>query len=488
MNKQEKLLKVLWNKAMRISYLEHDFHNFFLYYFNKHIKFRKLAPYQKVWIKDWEQWFNLYIEWHREAAKTTIMWLAFEIWKIAYNKSDFICNLCYDKQKAKAFNKMIVMELLQNKLLREDFWLLFTLKKTDLEDDDIWERWITEFITTNYVKVKAFWMWEAIRWEVYNHKIKWNVRPDHLNVDDIDNIKNTKNKRIIEEDMDFLKSEVFGWMDNHKGQVIRLWNIIRKDWRNPRIKKEMKDNKKWKVHSNFIYWVAWTLEWQIQWERYVEKEKETGKSKYWPTISLEALKMKEWSWYKQNYIWLPIIKWEQIVKEEWIIYNSDLKEFDYYTIWIDPAFSLKTWSDAFWIVVTWFKQIKDTLYKKVVYCKKLENEKKDTLIAINIIKSLYYKYWVTRIFIENNNWGWTLWRLLVNEWLAVEIVNAVKDKVTRLKEREWELMRGQIYFSPDVSELVDELLDFTWEDWWEDNLVDAFVHSLNEAVAEFWMS
>jgi len=74
----------------------------------------------------------------------------------------------------------------------------------------------------------------------------------------------------------------------------------------------------------------------------------------------------------QNWLGIPLIVGQTIVKEEWIIYNTELTEFDYYVMGVDPAFSTKTNSDAFGIVITGYKKIKGDTYKKAVFCKKLE--------------------------------------------------------------------------------------------------------------------
>jgi hypothetical protein len=47
--------------------------------------------------------------------------LAFVVWNICFERTNFICNLCYDKKKARAFNKLIAIELLQNKKIINDF-------------------------------------------------------------------------------------------------------------------------------------------------------------------------------------------------------------------------------------------------------------------------------------------------------------------------------------------------------------------------------
>lgn len=485
MNKQELLLEILSKQNTRISYLRNDFYNFFIYYFGKHIKYPKLAPFHKEWCKSVQNWLNLYVEWHRESAKTTILGMAYEIFCICYEKKSFICNVCYDKDKAKSFNKLIAQELINNYLLINDFWILYSKKSSDYNDDDISERGINEFVTTNYVKVKAFWMWEAIRWEVFNSKIKWNVRPSLIFFDDIDNNKNTKNINLIKADMDFINWEVIGWIDKSDWQIVWLWNIIRKDWRNPRKKNEVKNNPKWKTFSNFIYWEAWNTNGVIQWERYVESKNEAVDNK----ISLEDVRKEEWSSFNQNWLWIPILKWQSVVKDEWIRFTSEDIKFDYIQIGVDPAFSLKTWSDAIGIVVTWFKKVWTVLYKYGIYCKKLEWEQKDEDIAEKIIESLYNKYSAVRVLVEKNNWWEIFWRLLQKKELAVDIVNASKDKLSRFKEHEWDLMRWQILFYKECIDLTDELLNFTGDEWWQDNLVDAFVHSLQEySQKEFYFS
>lgn len=486
MAKNNKLLKkILKNQGQRVIYLENDFLSFLIYYFHKHMKYPNLASCMKHWIGDakrfknqyWVRvpWKNIYIEWHRELWKTTIMGMAYELRLIYYKKVNFVCNLCYDKAKARALNKLVMTEMIKNKLLINDFWVLFSKSNKHYESDDIMEKGVNEFVTTTGIKIKAFGMGEAIRGEVYNNKDKGNVRPDFLLIDDIDNNKNTKNINIIKNDMDFLQTEVFGGMSKDKSQTVCLWNVIRKDGRNPRIKKLFKNNKRWGVYSNFIYWKAGKKKGDIHWDRFIENE---SKRKNALQISLEKMKEDEGSGFMQNWLWIPLLVWQTFVKEEWIIYNDELNKFDFILIGIDPAFSKKTGSDAFGIVVSGFKRIKGERYKKAIFCKKLKWEKKDTWVAINIIKSLYVKYKARRVIVEWNNGGEVFGWLLKNHKIAVDIIHATKDKVTRLKEHEGDLMRWFIYFSPDVSDLVDQLLAFTWEDWEEDDLVDAFVWSI----------
>ncbi|MDR3169844.1 MAG: hypothetical protein LBU27_09210 [Candidatus Peribacteria bacterium] len=106
---------------------------------------------------------NLYVEGHRDSAKTTILGIAYECRKICYSKANFLCNLCYDKTKAKAFNFIIANILVSNKRIIDDFGVLYVRGIKSRLEDFLIQSGINEFITTNGIKVKAFGMGEAIR-------------------------------------------------------------------------------------------------------------------------------------------------------------------------------------------------------------------------------------------------------------------------------------------------------------------------------------
>lgn len=73
--------------------------------------------------------------------------------------------------------------------------------------------------------------------------------------------------------------------------------------------------------------------------------------------------------------------------------------------------------------------------------------------------------------------------------MAVDIVSANKDKVTRLKEHELAIQNGEIFFVNGGTEgLISQLLDFTGEEGNRDDLVDAFVYSLRTEAFRFWFS
>lgn len=445
----------------------------------------------------------MYVEGQRESAKSTFLGLALECRKICYQKADFICNICYNKTKATAFNKILAAELSLNKKIIGDFWLLFSKRKAVYDKDEIIpETGVSEFVTSNFVKVKAFGMGESVRGEQFRHPKKGVRRPDHLMLDDIDNADNTKNTALIDKDMFFLQNEVFGGLV-HWAQIIYLGNVIRMDWRGVRIREQYKENPKRRQFSNFVYWPAGTRSGKIQRSRYVETIAEAQKLNQGVpvdegVIALEILRTDLKSGFNQNYLGIPEMGAQKFVKAEWImgqkITADQLPKFDFVQIWIDPAFSKRTTSDAIGIVVTGHQRItlQDGTTKSHKYVLKsiaLEGEDKNQKNFVAVTKRCYEEYWVSRIIIESNNWGQILWEQLKEQEMAVDIVSANKDKVTRLKEHELAIQNGEIFFVNGGTEgVISQLLDFTGEEGNEDDLVDAFVYSLRTEAFRFWFS
>lgn len=61
--------------------------------------------------------------------------------------------------------------------------------------------------------------------------------------------------------------------------------------------------------------------------------------------------------------------------------------------------------------------------------------------------------------------------------MAVKIVTAVKDKVTRLREHEGAFDQGLVYFLPGTEEGVEQLIKFPHAS--HDDRVDSMVYSFN---------
>jgi phage terminase large subunit-like protein len=174
-------------------------------------------------------------------------------------------------------------------------------------------------------------------------------------------------------------------------------------------------------------------------------------------IALEVLKAEQMSGFNQNYLGIPDMGCQKFVRAEDILpmkidgKKVPRKELDYIVIGIDPAFSTKTATDAIGIVVTGYHTVqkedgKTRKNKYTLRAKALEGEDKRQTNFVAEAKAMYQNYHVSRIIIEGNNGGSILAEQLQAEGLAVDVVNASKDKVTRFKEHERDLQNGRIFF------------------------------------------
>jgi hypothetical protein len=308
-------------------------------------------------------------------------------------------------------------------------------------------------------------------------------------------LDSVRNKDIIEKNFRFLEDEVFGWLADYC-QIRVLWNVIRDDWLNPRIKAKFKWNGKWSIQSQAVY----NENWEIAWERYVETDieaKEYNKLITDPKkqkISLESKKrdLGEIS-YNQNYLLKAFKEWDKLIKDEYIkTYEEDIP-FDYIEVGVDPAFSEKTKSDAFSITITGFKQIDSTRFKYVEEEISLRWPQKNNENICNTMLNVYLAYKPRNIKVEKNNWWEIFAKMFMDNklmwWhnLPVTVMSAVKDKWTRLKEFEWCFQRWEIKFRASKTKvLVEQLKWFTGESWWIDDSVDSMVYSFMDTGTWFY--
>lgn len=362
---------------------------------------------------------------------------------------------CYDKKRANANLHGLAMQLITNKRLIRDFWHLFPGRNTKADNDEIQKKSIGEFITTNGVKVKSMTIGESPRGETFMYKNKV-YRPDLAILDDIDVDKSTRNTRIIEQNYNWLKGELFGWLTYEKGtkpKIVVLWNTIREDGLCPRIEMDFRNAPDWNVFILPVYREDGSIVWGFTEDTLQEKRDEL-----W-TIS-----------FNQNFLLIPYGEGEKIVTRDMIKYDKRTK-FEKYRIGVDPAISIKNNTDPFGIVVTGY----DGEKKHIVEVVNLKGEMKKPQKSLEVIKQLYKKYDNSRVVCETIAFQQIYSKLLQNAGVATDEVTPTKDKVTRLMEWQAEFENGNIYFHPDTQELVDQLVNFP--DGEHDDLVDAMVHS-----------
>ena len=479
MKRDRELLSYLFTNPdkilLRKEYFKGDFLSFCLYYFPNEFT-HPLAPFHKEYLSDLQVMKNVFFVWFRECAKTMFL-TYYYIYCIVYQKRRYIMHYNSEIDQAKSILLDLIVILQTNDLIIHDFWYLYIPPEWRKQNEPT-KKTIWEFMIDWNIKVQAMSIWKSPRWKKFLWRDGRTHRPDLVWFDDIDTNKNTKNPTLIEADIRFLTWEVFGGL-NSFAQKIFLWNVINEDGRIPRLRKFFEKNKDFK-----IFWIPIRIKWNISWSRFVSTDKEAEEKNKgisddaYKFISLQT-KRRDWLIaYNQNFNLISYKNGQNIIKKSDIRYFYKLPINYKIVFWIDPAFSEKTWTDAMWLTITAQEKFNWDIFKYILESIWFEWIDKDEDKFCNTVVELYNKYKCSLIYIEWNNWGLILARMLRKRWLAVIVVNSEKDKVTRLREFQWEFERWLIKFNSDgkkVWSLEEQLLAFPWGE--HDDMVDSMVFS-----------
>lgn len=406
LNKEEKtkLKEFINNKAFRKEFFKDRLYSFWIYYFDYFFKYPSSDKHKEV-AKDLLKDKNLMFIAFREFWKS-IWTMVYIIHSIVYNKANFILYFSYEQRLSSSRLFDIIVQLKTNKKLINDFWNLFPDNTTKF-DDGLQKKTVNEFITTNYVKVKAMSIWTTARWLIYANK-EWAYRPDMLVLDDIDTIDSVRNPEIINKNYEFLQNEVIGWVDS-KCKIVFLWNIIWADWIVPRYEKTAKESNNWILQKIPIK--IWN---KFVWDRFVDTEKE---AKDWK-ISLEKKREEQGESFNANFFLIPSIRiWnpvfdQDIIKElPELKYKIDTKYKELRTykeateviLWIDTAL----WNGWDYSTIVWMNKNKELV---LTYRAKVWPD-----IIYDVVKHIFKTY--RGIIIAENN----------SIWLAT--INKLKDDI-----------------------------------------------------------
>ena len=165
-----------------------------------------------------------------------------------------------------------------------------------------------------------------------------------------------------------------------------------------------------------------------------------------------------------------------------IDHNCRNYKFDKIVVWVDPAVSEKEWTDKFAICVTW--SIGDKYY--ILESVGLIGIQKNIKRASETVKALYDKRKAKRVIVETVAYQAVLKTVFANMWLAVQEQKTIKDKTTRLLEKQVLFEEHRIYFAPWNDDLIDELKAFPNGE--HDDMVDSLLFTLQETRNKFFIA
>lgn len=472
----------------RKRYFMQDFFWYCRYYFREYYTFDTPECLIQIY-NALQEWKNVFVEWFRWSAKTTIAQM-YVSYCIAYKKRR---NIMWYSQTID--NAEENLTYISNSFIGDtdwwerfvrDFWNLYYPEYTTKQTQKKIKR-IDKFITENDCYVRAMSLWTSPRWKNYTAP-DWKFRPDLLIFDDVDTLQSVDSKKKIDKNFEFLLNEVLWWTTNAT-QIIFLWNTIYEDWLVPRFREHIKKDENRTIIRIPIY----DENNEIVWSRFVETDEEAERLNEWirdsnrKITSLESERRRLWTIsFNQNYMLVPYVNWQHVISRDMIQYDSECVnyKFDKIQIWVDPAVSEKEWSDEYAINVMWF--IGDRMY--VLESVWLNWSEKDIMKSTETVYQLYQKYNARRVVVETVAFQLVLKKVFKRYHMAVQEYKTIKDKTTRLMERQIDFEDRKIYFAVNKWNdlLIEQLLAFPNGE--HDDRIDAMLLSMQKPIKKLFIS
>lgn len=165
----------------RVYLCSKDFSLFFVYYFTEYMSY-SFAPFHFEMFEDIKALMEgtyREVAWvmFRESAKTSFAKI-FLIWLIVYNKRKYLNVDSFSITNAERILFDVVLALQTNGKLKADFGELFNSKR---DADEVTQKRINNFVTTNGVRVEAHSTGKSVRGRLHGAQ-----RPDFLLLDDFE--------------------------------------------------------------------------------------------------------------------------------------------------------------------------------------------------------------------------------------------------------------------------------------------------------------
>ena len=471
---------------LRKKYFEQNFYDFCAFYFQEYYSF-DTPECLKEYYKALESWKNVYFKWFRWSAKTTIaqMYVSYCIaYKTRRNIMWYSQTIDNAEENLTYIANSFINDTDQWERFCRDYGNLYYPETVKVQWQKKIKR-IDKFVTENNCYVRAMSLWTSPRWKNYTAP-DWKFRPDLLVFDDVDTIASCQSKKKIDKNFEFMLNEVL-WGTTWSTQIIFLWNTIYEDGIVPRFEEHIKEDKSRVVINLPIY----DSKHKIVWNRFVETDKEAEKLNQWIRevakryVSLETERKRLWSIsFNQNYLLIPYSNWQHIITRDMILRDDRCKTYNYdsIVIWVDPAVSEKEWTDRFAITVTWKRWDKYYILESIG----LEWIEKNIWRATETVRNLYNKWQAKRVIVETVAYQQVLKTVFANMWMAVQEHKTIKDKTTRLLEKQILFEEHRVIFAPWNDDLIDELLTFPNGE--HDDMVDSMLFTLQETRNKFFIA
>ena len=321
----------LQDKTVRVEAMRESFPLFFSYHFG----WDEWVDFQMDWMESMQSLRDVMIVWFRASRKTTMVrWYIVRC--VLYKIHESIVWQSYEDTSSKESVRSIAKMLTKDSVVA-DYWHLFPF---ETKKEDLSKRWMSNFETTNGVKVESKSLWQTLRWaNTYDSKSWISARPTLLVLDDIDVVKSVNNVDIINANERKILGETIPALDPLKRKVIFLGNVIAQDGIVPRFRENYENEEWWDCYRQPLFYEDGTnARPEVFTDEVIAKLRADGKTSF-----------------NQNYLLIPSTIGSGIFMRAYFDYylesefenpESFLKKEDA-TWWIsiDPAFSTSKKSD-----------------------------------------------------------------------------------------------------------------------------------------------
>ena len=388
---------------------------------------------------------NLVLIAFRDAAKTSLAKIEM-IRNICFGLRTMMLYVCYDEDASKDNLFDVALELQTNKQIIADFWTLYY-------EDDSWKSKyakkkskkssISNFLTSNWVRVQASSVKKAVRWKVF----AWQ-RIDFVILDDFETHKSKKSVAITKQVINYF-NELIPWTSAN-AKIIYLCNKISDSWSVQYLIDRFEDNPNGRVFE-----VALIENWQLTWpdrfsmtdaeadKRNKELQEQWSKNRVRSVETLKRTLNKNWrDVFSQEYLNQPLVDWDRIIDtkviDRYIDYANTLTfEKDWqWKIWDNPEFGHEyiLWIDVsewLWIDSSVI-QVIDTLSWEQVAEYETNTQTPNELVEEIIEASNNYNN--ARIIPERNSVWQAVIALLKEKWYASRMTSEKVFDTVRFKK------------------------------------------------------
>lgn len=338
--------EIIEDKDLRIAYWERSFFFWFQYHYGFKCKW-----FHKRWMESIESDLNTMIVAYRASRKTTIVrW--YVVYCAAYKKEPSIIRQSFEDSLSWESVREIA-KMMCKKSVVEDHWMLFPF---ETKKDDLAKRSLTNFETTNWVKISSKSLGQTIRWSnTYDIEEEISARPTLLILDDIDVVKSVSNVEIINQNEKKILWETIAALDPLRRKIIFLGNVINEDWIVPRFYNTYKNSPNWNCFWQSLFEGGKNVWPEVFTDKVIETLKEDGKTSFNQNYLLVASTLGSWVFIRQYFDYFLLSDFE---RSDWILKKEDLRCW----IFIDPAFSTSVTSDDAVVIWMWEHKITKWYY------------------------------------------------------------------------------------------------------------------------------